>query len=177
MVEAEKLQYFLHLVDGLANGVNPVTGAVLSESVFDEPEVIRGLFGVKEILRELLENPKPATRKSASKFVWRDDLPLSEILQDDPICVSPFVAKIKAVNDGIAPSAKAIWELLDAKGILYDGVDVNGEKRRLPTPGAKQYGVFAQERFSSTRGTYTVVTYDRNGQQLLLDCIKEIYGA
>ena len=104
-------------------------------------------------------------------------MPLSEILQDDPICVSPFVAKIKAVNDGIAPSAKAIWELLDAKGILYDGVDVNGEKRRLPTPGAKQYGVFAQERFSSTRGTYTVVTYDRNGQHLLLDCIKEIYGA
>ncbi|MBQ0084459.1 MAG: hypothetical protein KBS52_06840 [Clostridiales bacterium] len=62
------------IVEALANGVNPVTGEILSkESCFNEPDIIRALFLATE---ELKKSEKRGNRKlpdNAGK-PWSNDL-------------------------------------------------------------------------------------------------------
>ena len=49
------------IVRSLAEGVDPLTGEVLSdESVYNTPDVIRALYTVLEVTTPKTESPKPA---------------------------------------------------------------------------------------------------------------------
>ena len=51
------------IVEALANGINPITGEILSkESCFNEPDVIRALFAATEELKKAEKRGKKARR-------------------------------------------------------------------------------------------------------------------
>ncbi len=172
MIDIAKMQNAKRIIECLANGIHPVTGEILKDTVFDEPEVIRCLFFIKEVLQEEIENPQKGKKEEFSA----DSLQLENVLQDEPIALSPFVKKIKDANGGVGPNAKKIWELLTDRGFLCEGTNLNGNKTRLPTELGLQSGLTRSERQTAMGKSFYVVEYDRTGQELLLECIKEIYS-
>lgn len=173
MNDIEKMQNATRLIECLANGIHPLTGEILKETIFDEPEVIRCLFYVKEVLQGKIAVP---SKSQKDKFIITDNLHLEDFLQDEPICMSPFVRKIKEANNEIGPSASKIWELLIEKGYLYEGTNIDGNNTKLPTELGKQNGLSYVERIRTSGKNYFVVEYNRRGQELLIECIIELYS-
>ncbi len=170
MNDTEKMEKAINCVECLANGVHPITGEVLKETVFDEPEIIRCLFFVKEVLRGKVSQPTKSKKEGFSAVGNLEDF-----LQDQPTSLSPFIKKISQANNGVGPSAKKIWDLLVENKFLYEGTNLNGTKTKLPTELGKQSGISCAERQNSAGEKYYVVVYNRKGQELLLDCIRKIY--
>lgn len=174
MNDTARIQNAIKFIDCLANGVNPVTGEILQETVFDEPEVIRCLFFVKDVLQEKTSSP---AKSQKDKFVITDDLRLEDFLQTEPVSLSPFLRKIKETNGGAGPNAGKIWGLLIEKGYLREGTNADGKATRLPTDLGRQSGISCVERVRMTGKSYIVVVYNRKAQQLIIDCIKELYSS
>ncbi len=173
MNDVEKLQNATNMIECLANGIHPITGEILEGTVFDEPEIIRCLFFVKEVLREHIAHP-PKMKKG--DFSIPETLRLEDFLQDQPISLTPFIKKIKEANHDVGPNANKIWELLLERGLLYKGENINGKETKLPTELGEQSGLKCVTRHNSAGVSYYVVVYDRKGQELLLDCIRELYS-
>lgn len=173
MNDIEKMQNATKIIECLANGVHPITGEILKETIFDEPEVIRSLFYVKDVLQGKI---KPASKSQKDKFTITDNLRLEDFLRDEPICLSPFVGKIKEANNGVGPSTSKIWDLLIDKGYLYEGTNLEGKNTKLPTELGKQNGLSYVERHRSSGKDYFAVEYNRRGQELIIECIKELYA-
>ncbi len=173
MKEIERITKAEKFVECLANDVHPITGEILSESVFDEPEIIRGLFFVKDVLQNYMARPNKSTK---DKFTLTHNLHLEDILQDNPISLTPFIKKIKELNNGIGPSAKLIWNLLIEKGYLYEDTNADGKTSKIPTELGKQNGLSCVEKITMYGKSYNVVVYDNQGQHLIWDTIKEIYS-
>ena len=73
------------IVRSLAEGVDPLTGEVLSnESVYNKPDVIRALYTVLEVTAPKTEFPKPAQTRDPKRNAGK---PWTE-LEDDklPLC-------------------------------------------------------------------------------------------
>ena len=173
MNDMERMQNATRVIECLANGIHPITGEILKETIFDEPEVIRCLFYVKDVLQGKIKAP---SKSQKDKFIISDNLRLQDFLQDEPICLSPFVGKIKDANNGVGPSASKIWELLIEKGYLYEGTNIEGKNTKLPTELGKQNGLSYVERHRTSGKDYFVVEYNRQGQELLIECIVELYS-
>ncbi len=47
-------------INALANGVNPNTGEVINEGIFNDPEIVRTLFHCLDLIR----NPEPEKKKN-----------------------------------------------------------------------------------------------------------------
>ena len=171
--DTARIQNAIKIIDCLANGVHPATGEILKETVFDEPEVIRCLFYVKDLLQGGISTP---AKTQKDKFVITGDLRLENLLQSEPICLSPFIQKIKDANNGVGPSASKIWGLLIEKGYLYEGTNAYGVNTKMPTELGKQRGLSYVERTQMSGKSYYVVEYNRRGQELLIECIKELYS-
>ena len=173
MNNMEKMQNATKLIECLANGIHPITGEILKETIFDEPEVIRGLFYVRDVLQGKIMAPEKILK---DKFIITENLRLEDFLQDEPICLSPFVRNIKETNNGVGPSASKIWGLLIEKGYLYEGTNIEGKNTKLPTELGKQNGLSYVERHRTSGKDYFVVEYNRQGQELLIECIMELYS-
>ena len=173
MDEIERIAKAEKFVECLANGVHPITGEILSDTVFDEPEMIRGLFFVRDVLQDYITRPRKSTK---DKFTFTDDLHFEDILQDNPISLSPFVKKIKELNNGIGPNAKLIWSFLIEKGYLYEETNADGKTSKIPTELGKQNGLSCVEKYTMYGKSYIVVVYNKQGQELLWNTIKEIYS-
>ena len=84
MNDMDKMQNAIRFIECLANGIHPATGEILNETIFDEPEVIRCLFYVKDVLQEKIKTP---SKSQKDKFIISDNLHLEDFLQDEPICL------------------------------------------------------------------------------------------
>ncbi len=173
MDDIERIAKAEKFVECLANGVHPITGEILNEKIFDEPEMIRGLFFVRDVLQDYIPRPKKSAK---DKFTLTDNLHLEDILQDNPISLSPFVKKIKELNNGIGPNAKLIWSFLIEKGYLYEETNLDGKTFKIPTELGEQNGLSYVQKSTMYGKSYNVVVYDRQGQELIWNTIKEIYS-
>ena len=173
MEENERIAKAEKYVECLANGVHPITGEILSESIFDEPEMIRGLFFVRDVLQDCNARPKKSAK---DKFTLTDNLLLEDILQESPISLSAFLKKIKELNNGIGPSGKEIRIFLIEKGYLYEDTSADGKTSKIPTELGKQSGLSYVEKSNMYGISYNVVVYNKQAQKLLCNIIKEIYS-
>ena len=172
-LDVNRLEKATIYIDSLANGINPISGEALAGDVFDEPDVIRCLFFVKDILKSCMERP---VKQKNESFTIDDETNLEKFLLNKPSSLSPFIKNIKEANNGVGPSANKIWELLVEKGYLYLGTDGEGKKTKLPTESGLQNGISYVERQGTNGKPYFAVIYDKTGQKLLLECIKELYA-
>ena len=98
-------------------------------------------------------------------------------MSDIPIPVSKFTRRI---NELVPPDAlmtklsyKSVIRFLIESNLLTESVDANGKIMRRPTAVGETLGIKTEDRVS-TRGSYTVILYDHNAQQFLLDNMSAI---
>lgn len=121
----------------------------------------------KIYIEKLVNGIDPITNEELSHF------PISEI----PIPITEFTRRI---NDFIPPEApikklcyKHIIQFLINLDLLTESRDIKGKIVRHPTGAGETLGIKAENR-KGVRGQYTVILYDRNAQQFLVDNMSAI---
>lgn len=175
MTEIEKLAYARSYIDKLANGINPLTNqAVVEHDLVNNVRISRCLFYVSDILRQVAENGGLTKKKAKShrapfqlSYQARGCFQFSET----PISISEITRRINDLIDAeqmVKLSYKALTEWLIEAGLLSVVSGIDGKSLKRPTPNGTLLGISTQQR-QGPKGTYTVVVYNREAQQFLLD--------
>lgn len=94
------------------------------------------------------------------------------LLSENPIPVTEFTRRINALIPPEAPIKKLcykrILQFLIHSGLLTESRGIIGKIERRPTAAGETVGIKAEDR-ESVRGPYTVILYDRNAQQFLIN--------
>ena len=153
----------LNYVDSLANGVDPKTGELLDkDTILNRPDVIRMLYSLKEYISEY--GPK-ITKADRIEFV----LSKTDGIIESETTVSNFVKKINEINctEDMKPlSYKVINAWLIKEGYLETSEEDN---KKYPTEKGQQIGLIKSVRRSQFGIPYSVVVFNSNAQQFVLD--------
>ena len=175
MTELEKIAYARTYVEKLANGINPLTDQPVPDTdSINNIRISRCLFYVSSLLRQIVENGGISQRKAKTvkapfqlDYEARKNFRYSEV----PIPISEITRRI---NELIQPEEmkklnyKSILDWLIQIGLLVVIQGEDGKSTRKPTENGVRLGIVAEQR-QSARGLYTVVVYNKEAQQFILD--------
>ena len=180
MTELETMQRAKIYLDKLANGIDPLTDQLVSDTdCINQVRISRCLFFVSDILRKVIENggvigkrEKVKKRPFSISFKTLTGFPLS----DTPIPVSEITNRINALVDQNAMTKlkhTSINTFLLQSGFLEETDVGNGKKAKRPTARGNSVGIYSEERIGQA-GTYHVTVYNTEAQQFVLDSIEAI---
>lgn len=179
MTDLEIMQRAKMYMDKLANGINPLDDSTLSENdIVNNVRISRCLFYVSDILRQVIEKGGTVTKKRTPQ----EDFNISfEDIQkfpfsDTPVTVSEIAKRINAINPNENMkkiSYKHITDWLISVGMLRSEEMPEGKTVKRPTESGSNLGI-ATELRNGMRGDYTVVVYNRNAQQFIMDNMDSI---
>ena len=179
MTELEIMQHAKTYIDKMANGIDPITDLEAAETdVINNVRVSRCLFYVSDILRQVIENggtvPKPKIKKEP--FRLTDEQLARFRYSDTPIPISEITKRFNELSDGeghvqLKHTQLSSW-LLET-GALRTVTRPDGKTAKEPTAHGLELGISTEQR-TGQYGTYTVVLYDRNAQQFLVDHLAAI---
>lgn len=180
ITELEKLQRAKMYMDKLANGIDPVSDAdVPDDSALNNVRLSRCFFYVSDILRQVIENggsvaPVRHAKKADFELTekQRAEIPYSK----EPIAISQFTELINGLIDintmkKLPITAVTTWMV--ANGFLSETANANGNKKKVPTAQGNYIGLTLETR-QGVHGEYTVVLYDENAQQFVIDHLDAI---
>ncbi|MCH5324210.1 MAG: hypothetical protein J1E39_03250 [Eubacterium sp.] len=179
MTELEKMQRAKMYIDKLANGINPIDDTPASDTdIINNVRLSRCLFYVSDILRQVIENNGVIAKSKTTKQPF--SLPAEKITQfsfsPTPIPVSEIAKRINDLADletcyKLKYSEITSW--LIEIGALEEKVMPDGAKKKRPTVQGEELGILTEQRVGYN-GNYTVVLYNREAQQFILDNIEVI---
>ena len=179
-VDMKKLETAIVYLQRIAEGNNPINNLPADEdSVLNNPNVIRCMFFVKEVLEEVKRNNGYIGKKS--KKSDKSDFPI-EVLDSfsykEDKAISKFVEQInEAVNGDVYKkvSYKSITQWLKLNGFLQEEYSQEFNKViTLPTEKGIQLGIRAERRNSSRGVEYILVIYGKQAQEYIVQNIEKI---
>lgn len=173
MTERERMQQTYDCLLQMANGINPITGREAPASdIVNQVQVSRCLFYAADVLRQAMESGGRAKGKQ-KKLLF--DLSPEErtgfLCSDHPITISQIAQGLNDLTDPERMTRLKVSSLtafLVQSGLLYKHEKANGKTQYLPTESGGELGLTVEHREGQS-GPYTVVTYNRAAQQLILD--------
>ena len=182
MTDLELTTRAKEVIDKLANGLDPYTNIPLSDdALLNDPRLIRCFFHISKKLHEIIVNGGEVGRKSTKHllpFRLSEEQKSRVAISENPLGITDFVDKINEVVDtSIMKKCKTttITDWLVEKEFL-NVVIIADKKKKLPTIKSELVGIFKEERTSSLGFPYTVVLYNKDAQQFILDSLDEIIG-
>lgn len=178
IMDSQKLDKAIIYVDRIANGFNPVNNQPIeNESVLNNPNVIRCMYFIKDILKEVQKNggiigKKLKVEKESfdfkilDKFVYIEDKSITKILRQ--------------INDYIEnPNMKHIncrkitaW-LKENNYIIHGKNEELGITGSVVTDKGKSIGMYNEVRAINDR-TYLAVMYNKDAQEFIVHNLKDI---
>lgn len=180
MTELETLQRAKLYIDKLANGMNPLTDAPLSEDdCVNQVRISRCLFFVSDILRKVIADYKrveaPQNRNKTVFTITPEELGRYSF-DEKPVSVSELTVRINALVDP-DKSAKLkhtnITAFLLKHGFLIEQENDLGNTTKVPTERGSSIGISREER-QGQNGPYFVTVYNADAQRFILDNIEAI---
>lgn len=169
--DLQKLITLIETASRLAEGQDPASGTPLPEdSALNDPELIRCMFFIREILQAVKRNGGIVGEKAQKKgfpmeclanFVYEEDKPITRLMaQIKDLAEDPDVKGI---------STKTVTDWLKNKGYLEEETDrYTGKKSSAVTPAGNDFGLYEEQRMSYYGRAYTVVLYNRFAQEFLV---------
>ncbi|MBR0158216.1 MAG: hypothetical protein IJM24_03925 [Clostridia bacterium] len=183
MTELEIMQRAKMYLDKLANGIDPITGARVSETdCVRQARVSRCLSYVSEVLDKVIDNGGVAGKQKKSRKPPFSITPrelAAYRFDSEPIPVSEITGKINALvysDDMLKLKYASITTFLIKAGLLAEEQSENGKPVKRPTEKGNALGIYLEER-EGKYGTYHVILYDEDAQRFILknmDLICEI---
>lgn len=175
--DSKKLETSIEYVKRMAEGRNPVNNELLEDdSVLNNPNVIRCLYFIEDVLKEVQKSNGKVGVKSKRKLFPLEHLNNYRYQKNVPI--SAFTDQL---NEGIDTkqykkiSYKKITKWLKNKGYLELVEDREWNKQRvIPTDIGRSIGIYEEERTSSIGNRYRVVMYDKNAQEFIVHNMRNI---
>lgn len=178
-VDLVKLETAIKYVERIAEGNNPVNSMPLEEdAVLNNPNVVRCMFFVKEVLEEVRRNggviggkrtraaKEPFPFEALKQFQYESDQSITHVLKQ---IHAPLEGReVKKI------SARMVTDWMKAAGYLtiaYSG-EV-GKETTMPTEKGRELGIYTEVR-SVPGNTYLAVIYNQNAQEFIVRNLERI---
>lgn len=180
-IDLNRLKTAITYAERIADGKNPVTNTpAREEDVINNPNVIRCMFFIRDILRQVYDNggriggrppkaPKPERKpfplEALAAFSYRQDQGISNFVQqiNEPVD--------QAVYEPLQRTAITGW--LEEEGYLTRVPDAEGRRLSRPTDRGRAAGIYLADRNYDDR-SYSIVMYGRAMQEMIISKIPEI---
>ena len=180
MAELERMQQAHTYLIQLANGIDPITGQeAYATDVINRVQISRCLFYAADVLRQVIDNGGISGKKVKHKKQLFDLPPEARANFEctvQPVTISQIAQRLNALVDLEQTQRLKVTSLtkfLLQSELLYEHEKPDGKKQKLPTESGTALGLSVENR-EGQNGPYTVVTYSRAAQQLLLDNLDSI---
>ena len=180
MTELEIMKRAKMYIDKLANGINPLDDTPVADSdVVNNVRISRCLFYVSGVLDQVIGNGGTVGRKRKKRrtdFTISDEQLAKYVFPEAPVPLSEITHQLNELADltvcgKMTYRAAAAW--LVEIGVLAESERTDGKKHKVPTEQGRELGI-ASERREGVKGEYSVVTYNREAQQFILDNLQAI---
>ena len=175
----KKLNTAIIYVQRIADGNSPVNNLPAEEdSVLNNPNVIRCMYFIRDVLEEVKQNNGIVGRKAknADKKPFPIEALASFVYAEDK-AITKFVDQLNAgVDDNIYQqlSYKPIRDWMILGGLLQTETSQDtGKNITKPTEKGQQLGIYTEVR-SGARGEYTIVLYGKTAQEYLVQNMSKI---
>lgn len=182
-IDIKKLETAIIYLQRIAEGNNPINNMpAYEDTVLNDPNVIRCMFFVKEVLEEVKRNGGYIGKKA--KKSDKVEFPM-EILDDfsykEDKAISKFVEQINELIDQNVYkklSYRSIIKWLKLNNFLQEVHSEDFNKViTLPTEKGIQLGIRAERRSNSRGVEYMLVIYNRQAQEYIVENLDAIlYG-
>ena len=178
-IDLMKLDVAIKYVERIADGCNPVDNIPLeNNNVLNNPNVIRCMYFIKEVLEEVRNNDgiignkkeRPASIpfpvEALDEFKYREDQSITHVLNQIYEPVAEWnVKKISVVK---------VTTALKEEGYLLDEQNPEtGKARKVPSEKGKELGIYMVEREYNGR-VYQSVTYNQNAQEYIVEMVRRM---
>lgn len=180
MNELDKIARAKMYMDKLANGINPLTDKdVAIDDVVNNVRISRCMFYVSDILRQILDNKGKFKVEIPNKppFAITSEQLKNYEFSDTPISVTEIAKKINSLIDNCSIKelkTTSITNWLVEIDMLKNITNATGKTAKRPTENGYNLGITTEDRISRYGVAYTVVIYNRNAQQFILDNIDAV---
>ena len=179
-IDAKKLETAITYIQRIAEGNNPVNNMPAEDdAVLNNPNVIRCMYFVKEVLEEVKRNNGYIRRKAqkSDKPEFPIEILASFSYREDK-AISKFVEQInESVDENVYQklSYRPISHWLKLNGFLVEEFSQEFNKKiTLPTEKGIRLGI-RTERRSSVRGEdYMLLIYGKQAQEYIVQNMKAI---
>ena len=172
----EKLEKAIIYVDRIANGCNPVNNSPLTnDSVLNNPNVIRCMYFIKDILKEVYDNGGVISKKNKKYNKKFDFQLLNKYKYIENKSISKIVRQINELrtDSSMEPlKAKPIITWLKDNGYIIHGV-INNLEGSIVTEKGKSIGMYNEIQTFQNR-TYIALLYNQKAQEFLINNLKYI---
>lgn len=179
-VDIKKLETAIIYLQRIADGKNPVNNLPAeADSVLNNPNVIRCMYFVKEVLEEVKRNSgyigKRAKRTDKRSFPMEA---LADFAYREDKAISKFVEQVnESIDDRIYQrlSYRPILQWLKFNGFLAEEFSQELNKTvTLPTEKGSQIGIRAEKRTSLNGTEYMLVLYGKEAQEYMVQNMEGI---
>ena len=182
VVDIKKLETAIMYLQRITEGHNPVNNMPVDEdSIINNPNVVRCMSFIKDVLETLKQNDGYIGRKPRKSKGNKPALPL-ECLKDFEYngdkSITKFVEQICGLYD-VSEYARLTYEpitkWLKQNGYLYEKYDNEfGKKVTEPTDKGNKIGIKSERRKNSEGQGYIYITYNQKAQELIVQNMKHI---
>lgn len=178
VIDSKKLETALIYIDRIANGNNPISNMPAGDdAVLNNPNVIRCMFFVKEVLKEVQRNggmvgAKPKKREKeefpygvVKEYRYQNDTSITKIVEGLNQLIDTEVYK----KIGI----KTIVQWLILNEYLCEVSDEAGKIIKKPTVKGEALGIREENREFNGR-KYIAVIYNRQAQEFIVHNLEKI---
>ena len=183
VVDTKKLEIAIQYLQRITEGHNPVNNIpVDDDSVIKNPNVVRCMLFIKEILEEVKRNDgyigrRPRTNRDSSKQEYPLEA-LKEFRYSEDKSVSRLVDQFNSLTDLTVfqkLTYKPIIAWLKQNGYLRDEQDEEtGKKRTLVTEKGSELGIKSELRKDSKGQEFIYITYSRTAQEFIVSNMDKI---
>ena len=179
-VDIKKLETAIIYLQRIADGKNPVNNMPAeADSVLNNPNVIRCMYFVKEVLEEVKRNSgyirKRAKRTDKPEFPMEA---LADFVYREDKAISKFVEQVnESVDDRVYQrlSYRRILQWLKLNGFLAEEFSQELNKTvTLPTEKGSRIGIRAEKRTSLNGTEYMLVLYGKEAQEYMVQNMEMI---
>ena len=175
--DPEKLKIASIYISRMADGRNPANNQPVEDPILDNPNVIRCLHFVSEVLEEVRQNKGLVGRRQSApkepfpleildQFVYRHDKPISHVLKQ-------FAEPAEERNIR-KPSPGAVNKWLAANGYIEKRIHPESQRECwYPLQKGLDAGMYIEER-GIPGSQYVTIMYSEKGQRFLAQHLGEI---
>ena len=180
--DLEKLDKALIYVERIADGKNPINNmSADNDDVMNDPNVIRCMFFIKDVLLALKENGGVIGKSSGIK---KKEFPMESLSGYQFIETKTITRFTEQLNSGINEkeykklSYKVITDWLKKNDYLIEKEDNQLNKKvTLTTEKGQAVGISHSLQTSMNGTTYYRIEYDKMGQEFILQNLSEIINS
>ena len=183
VVDTKKLEIAIQYLHRITEGRNPVNNIpVDDDSVIKNPNVVRCMLFIKEVLEEVKRNDgyigrRPRTNRDSSKQEYPLEA-LKEFRYSEDKSVTRLVDQINNLADmtvyqKITYIPITAW--LKQNGYLgEEQTEENGKKRTVVTDKGRETGIKSELRRNAKDQEYVYITYGRTAQEFIVSNMDKI---